>query len=99
MVSELGDQHKRRRKLLGRFGEDRIHLWPSLGHRQEWEQPRAGCSFCLSPELVEVNGGVERSYRHVLVVGSGSFPPSSLMPSVFPPDVEKYRELDERRSQ
>jgi len=40
-----------------------------------------------------------QSYRHVLVVGSVSFSPSSLVPSVFPPEMEKYIELDERQAQ
>ena len=97
IVGELGVWHKRWRQLLGWLGGDRIYLRPLLRHRRGWEQPQAECPFGLSLELVEVNGEMTQSCRHALVAGSGGFPPSSLVPSVFPPDVEKYRELDERR--
>lgn len=101
MVSEPGVQHKRRRQLPVQLAEDRICLRPLLRHRQGWGQPRAGCPSGVSPELAEVNGKEEiaQPYRHVLLVDSVSFPPPSLVPSVFLPDVVKYRELDERRSQ
>jgi hypothetical protein len=96
-VNELRVLHRRRRWLLGWFGEDRTHLRLPLCHQQEWGQSQAPCLPNLSSELVDVNGKVMTQWgRHVPLVTTVGLPSSSLVPSAFPPEVGKYRSNEHR---